>query len=76
MKIQADLRLLNMKALGYARERHNGSPGGQIGARLEQINEALDVIRGLMSDIEADLQPKSGAAAASSRGFKAGQESS
>jgi hypothetical protein len=59
MRIEADLRFLNMKALDYAKERERGSKAAQILAQLEKINESLDVIRGLMSDIETDIQPKS-----------------
>jgi hypothetical protein len=59
MKIEADLRLLNMKAVDLAREREAGRHTGLIEERLERINEALDAIRSLVSDIEADIQPKS-----------------
>jgi hypothetical protein len=58
MRIEADLRFLNMKALAYAKEGENAGPARQIAARLEKINEALDRIRGLVSDIEADVQPR------------------
>jgi hypothetical protein len=57
MRIEADLRLLNMKALDFARERQNAPHASLIEARLEQINEALDSIRILVSDIAADLHP-------------------
>lgn len=59
MRIEADLRLLNMKAVNLARERETGRHTGLIEARLERINEALDAIRSLVSDIEVDIQPKS-----------------
>ncbi|MEP6885446.1 MAG: hypothetical protein ABJC66_11910 [Gammaproteobacteria bacterium] len=65
-RIEADLRFLNMKALVHAKERDSGAAAAQIAARLEQINEALDLIRGLMSDIEADTQPSSARPAAAS----------
>ena len=58
MRIEADLRFLNMKALAYAQEGENAGPGRRIAARLEKINEALDRIRGLVSDIEADVRLK------------------
>jgi hypothetical protein len=58
MRIEADLRFLNMKALAFAKEGENTGPARQIAARLERINEALDRIRGLVSDIEADVQPR------------------
>ena len=59
LKIEADLRLLNMKAVDLARQRETGRHTGLIEARLERINEALDAIRSLVSDIEADIQPTS-----------------
>ncbi len=58
MRIEAQLRLLNMKTLDLAKEGDHGRLAGLIGARLEHINEALDSIRGLVSDMEADLHPK------------------
>jgi hypothetical protein len=58
MRIEADLRFLNMKALAYAKEGENAGPARQIAARLDKINEALDRVRGLVSDIEADVQPR------------------
>ena len=57
MKIETHLRLLNMKAMDFAQEREPGRISGLIGARLEHINEALDSIRGLVSAIQADIQP-------------------
>jgi hypothetical protein len=59
MRIETHLRLLNMKALNFAKERENGRLSGLIEARLEHINEALDSIRNLVADIEADIQPRS-----------------
>jgi hypothetical protein len=59
MKIEADLRLLNMKALEFAKERENGRHTRLISDSLENINEALDAIKRLVSDIEADIQPRS-----------------
>jgi hypothetical protein len=58
MKIEADLRLLNMKALELARERENGRHTRLIEDSLENINEALDAIKGLVSDIETDIRPR------------------
>lgn len=58
MRIEADLRLLNMKASDFAGERDNAPHTSLIEARLEQINEALDSIRTLVSDIAADLRPR------------------
>jgi hypothetical protein len=58
MKIEADLRQLNMKALDFARERENTPHTGLIEGRLEKINETIDSIRVLVSDIAADLHPQ------------------
>jgi hypothetical protein len=58
MRIEADLRLLNMKASDFARERENAPHTRLIETRLEQINEALDSIRILVSDIAAHLHPE------------------
>jgi len=59
MRIEADLRLLNMKALDFAKTREDGRHAGSIRERLENINEVLDSIKSLVSDIEADIQPQS-----------------
>jgi hypothetical protein len=57
LKVEADLRFLNAKTSIYA----NGGPGGAVAAQaagqLEKIDETLEVIRGLVSDIEADIHP-------------------
>ena len=55
LKIEADLRLLNMKASDFVNEDGGGRHTGLIEARLENINEALDSIRRLVSDMEADF---------------------
>ncbi len=59
MRIEADLRLLNMTALRCARERENQRLTGGIEARLDNINATLESIRDLVSDIEDCLQPRS-----------------
>jgi hypothetical protein len=59
MKVEADLRFLNAKTSAYVGERPGGEAAGQVAARLEKINEVLEVIRGLVSDIEMDIQPRS-----------------
>jgi hypothetical protein len=56
MRIEADLRSLNMKALVYAREREHAGLAAQIAARLDKINEELELIRGLTASIAADIQ--------------------
>jgi hypothetical protein len=58
MKVEADLRFLNAKTSAYASRRLGGETAGQVAARLEKINEALEVIRGLVADIETDTQPR------------------
>jgi hypothetical protein len=58
MRIEADLRLLNMKALVFA-NGDNRRLTGLIEARVEAIFAGLDSIKSLASDIEADIQPRS-----------------
>ena len=55
MRIESDLRLLNVKALNVARRRESAGFTKVIEARLDHINQALDSIRGLVSDIELDI---------------------
>jgi len=64
MRIEAELRLLNMKALDLAKEREDGRFGGLIEAKLENISEALEAIRSLVSDIQTDIRPRSASALA------------
>jgi hypothetical protein len=59
MKVEADLRFLNAKTSARAGERPSGDMAAHVAARLEKINEALEVIRALVSDIETDIQPRS-----------------
>ena len=56
MKIETDLRFLNMKALAYANERERGELAAKIAGSLDRINGALDLIRGLVVDMEANIQ--------------------
>ena len=56
-RIETQLRLLNMKALGFARERDNRAVQLQVERRLDQISEALGSVAALVSDIEADVSP-------------------
>ncbi len=58
MRIEADLRFLNMKALAYAKERDAGLVA-RMAIPIERINQALDLIRRLVADIETDVQPDS-----------------
>jgi hypothetical protein len=56
MKIEANLRLLNMKAGDFARDCDNGRLPGSIAGRLDNINDLLDSIRCIVSNIEADIR--------------------
>ena len=59
MRIEEQLRLLNMKAADFVRERDSDRRSGAITIRLERINRALDSIRTLMADIETDIDSAS-----------------
>jgi len=56
-KIEEQLRALNMKALEFEKEHENTALRRLIETRLEHINELLGSIAGLVSDINADIQP-------------------
>jgi hypothetical protein len=56
MKIETDLRFLNMKALACANDRERGELAAKIAGSLDRINGALDLIRGLVVDMEANIQ--------------------
>jgi hypothetical protein len=58
LKVEADLRFLNAKTSIYANEGPRGALAGQVASQLEKINERLEVIRGLVSDIETDIHPR------------------
>ena len=59
MAIEADLRFLSMKASAYVNERENGELAAKASSGLERINEALDLIRGLVAELEANIQAAS-----------------
>ena len=59
MKLEAELRFLNAKTSKYASEPPGSAMAAQVAARIEKINEALEVIRTLVSDIAIDIQPRS-----------------
>jgi hypothetical protein len=63
LKIEVDLRFLGAKASVHAPDRENADLAAQIAARLEQINETLEAIRGLIADMETEMQPRAGRAA-------------
>jgi hypothetical protein len=48
-----------MKASAYANERENGELAAKVSGGLEKINEALDLIRGLVADMEANIHAAS-----------------
>ena len=57
-KIEAQLRLLNMKALTFAREHDGHALHAVVEGRLEQIGDRLDSVAALVSDIRADISPR------------------
>jgi hypothetical protein len=57
-RIEEQLRIVNMKALNFGKEHENWSLRRLIAARLEHIGETLDSIARLVSDIDADIQPR------------------
>lgn len=66
LRTEAQLRLLNMKTLDIVKQRSMARFAGPIALRFEQIHEALESIRGLVADIEADVRPEPQNAARSS----------
>lgn len=56
-KIEAQLRLLNMKALSVARADDGEGRHRLVEARLEAIGDTLDSIATLIADIQADITP-------------------
>ena len=56
LKIEADLRFLDAKASAWSHQRSGGELARQVAARLEKINEVLEVIRTLVGDIETEFQ--------------------
>ena len=58
-RIEADLRFLSMKASAYRSERESGQLAAKVSGGLERINEMLDLIRGLVADMEANIQAAS-----------------
>ena len=58
-RVEAQLRVLDMKAIDYARTHAQGRVPAAVDAKLEQIHEALEAIRSLVACIEADLVPRS-----------------
>ena len=56
VKIEANLRLLDMNVEDFAKERDNGRLAGLIEGKLDHINELLDSIRCIVSNMEADIR--------------------
>ena len=56
-KIEAQLRLLNMKALNFARAHDGQGLHRVVEARLEAIGDTLDSVATLIADIQADISP-------------------
>ena len=57
LRIEEELRYLNVKILSFEQERESGHLIGLIEARLERIHETLDSIRERLSDLNSDIQP-------------------
>jgi hypothetical protein len=55
-QVEAQLRLLNMKALEYSGARAAGPLARLTDAQLDDIDAALDGIRGVLSDLRKDTQ--------------------
>ena len=51
MRVEAQLRLVNMKALDLSTESEYTVSAALINAKLEHISEAIDSIRGLLADM-------------------------
>jgi len=73
-RIEADLRFLSMKVSACVNERESGQLAAKVSGGLEKINEVLDLIRGVVADMEANLQAAS--PAGTSRGERATRKSS
>jgi hypothetical protein len=58
-RIEAELRFLSMKASAYRNEPHSGELAARVSGSLEKINEALDLIKGVVADMETGLQAAS-----------------
>jgi hypothetical protein len=65
MRVESELRFLNAKLSRYSQER--GSARGEAAARLEKMSEAVDAIRQLIAEIQADLQPQASGAKSRTR---------
>jgi hypothetical protein len=57
MKIEEELRQLNMKVMSFGQERESGHLSDLIEPRLQSLHETLDSIRERLSDLNSDIQP-------------------
>jgi hypothetical protein len=55
MKVESELRFLTAKLSRYGQER--GSTRVEAAASLEKMSEAVDAIRQIIAEIQADIQP-------------------
>jgi hypothetical protein len=67
MRIESELRLLNMKAVNVVMQRDDGHHTASITATLETINASLDSIRQLVAEFGADIHPLRSAASRRNR---------
>lgn len=65
MKVESELRFLTAKLSRYGAER--GSTRGEAVASLEKMSEAVDAIRQLIVEIQADIQPPASGATSRTR---------
>ena len=65
MKVESELRFLNAKLSRY--QQNSGGARGEAASSLERMSEALDAIRQLIADIQAEIQPRVAGAAARTR---------
>src|ERR1700679_1275060 len=59
MKLEADLRFLSAKTSRYESEPPDSVLAAHAAPRTKKINEAVEAIRTLISDIATDTQPRS-----------------
>jgi hypothetical protein len=64
IRVDADLRLLNMKALILVPQTDNEHAVERVEATLANINETIDSIKSFVSGIEDHIHPRSTAASA------------
>jgi hypothetical protein len=55
-KVEGDLRFIVVKTSSHSGEHWARDKAGQVAAHLEKINETLELIRGLVQDLETEFQ--------------------